>query len=110
MRGDRVFVAIVGVTPYRAQQLRAREHVARVLHKIQQQVELQRREVQRVAAVTYGAFGRQYFQVAIAYRGRCRCIGLCGALQVGSAQQRLDACQQLGQRKRLGQVVVRTQL
>src|SRR3990167_560311 len=51
--GDGVFVAVVAVAPDGVEQLRAREHVARVRREVQQQVELQRGELDRLAAVAH---------------------------------------------------------
>ncbi len=80
---------------------------------MQQQVELERGEVEQRAATAHLALGRQDFELAVADRrgatGGLRVL-LRGGQQVGAPQQCLDPCQQLGERERLGQVVVRAQL
>ena len=107
MRGHRVFVAVMAVTPDGVEQLPARKHMARVLREMQQQVEFKRREIEHLAVQgdLPPAGGQRQFAVA-QHTGRVGRAGLRRAQQVGPAQQGLDARQQLGQRKRLGQVVV----
>ncbi len=84
--------------------------MARMLREIQQQVELQRGEVERRALVTHAALDRRNFKIAIADQaGLPLGMALGGALNIGAAQQGLDPCQQLGQREWLGQVVIGAQ-
>ena len=106
-----VLVAIVRVTPHRIEQLGAREHMARVRGEMQQEIELERREVEQLAALANLALGGQDFERAVADGGRN--FGGAGerrALQGGAPQQGFDAGQQLGERERLGEVVVSTEL
>src|SRR6188768_2096765 len=111
VRRHGVLVTVVRVAPHRVEQLRAREHVPGMAREVQQEVELERREVDRMAAVADLALGRLHLEIAVADRLRLRLrIGTRRAQQVGAPQQRLDAGEQLGERERLGQVVVGTEL
>ena len=81
-----------------------------MLREVQQQIELQRREVEQRAAHPHLPLDRQYFEVAVAHGGaasRPGCTPVLGREQkIRPAQQCLHSRQQFGQRERLGQVIV----
>src|SRR6516225_5510424 len=111
VRRHGVLVAVVAVAPDGVEQLAAREDMARVRCEMQQQIELERGEIERRAADPRLALRRPDLELAVLQHARLvRARRLRGAQEIGAAQERLDAREQLGERERLGEVVVGAEL
>src|SRR3954464_14529249 len=95
---DDVLAVLVVVVPRVLEQLVAREHLAGVAHEGLEQLELLRRQRDLGVAAPDAAGGGGEPQVADLEHGR--------ALDGATAGERAQACQQLGERERLREVVV----
>ena len=96
---DDVGLRVEVVFPDVRQDHRLRDDLAGVAHQVLEQRELARPQIDRLAAARHAA--RQQVEHQIVDRQRRR-LGRAR----GAAHQRLHAGQQLGERERLGQVVV----
>ena len=101
------------LAPHQVEQLRAREHLRRMTHEEREQLELEVRELDLDVGARDHALREIDRDVVEAHhragRWRHRVDHGCGRRRAGAPQHGLDACEQLGERERLGDVVVGTQ-